>query len=71
MTEHYIVKVSVNNGQARITIPKEIAEYMGLLMENGEQGKRTHVIIRSRGVMGFEVTPAKVVENGVIEEVKI
>ena len=39
----YVVKVAVSGGQARVTIPKELAVSCKLLTEDGEAGEATYV----------------------------
>ena len=51
----YIVKVSVSRGQARITIPKELAVKLGVLTEDGTPGDITHLIFR-----GNRIFPGKI-----------
>lgn len=59
----YVVKISVSKGQARITIPREIAIWANLLTEDGKQGKFTHAIVRevakTEGLSGIIILPTK------------
>ncbi len=43
MDKRYVVKVAVSGGQARVTIPKDLAVKRKLLSENGEAGEATYV----------------------------
>lgn len=58
-----IVKVSVSGGQARLTIPKELAVYMGLLTETGEQGQFTHAIVKRDIKNSIYVSFSKIAEE--------
>jgi hypothetical protein len=66
--KYNIVKVSVSNGQARLTIPKEIALRMGFITKDGKEGENKYAIIEGH-IGGMVVRSAKIeVEESVLDE---
>lgn len=58
----YVVKVAVSSGQARVTIPKELAVICKLLTEDGEPGEATYVSATKGGGGRIVLQPLKLEE---------
>jgi len=43
-----VVKVSVSDGQVRVTLPKKSAVRLNLMTEEGEPGSVTHLLVTTR-----------------------
>lgn len=61
-TEDVVVKVTVSNGQARITIPKQFAEIRGFLKESGEPGRYKYALVHLR-TKHIEILPINFSES--------
>lgn len=57
-----VVKVAVSGGQARVTIPKELAVMAKFLTEDGKAGEATYVAVTGGGRGPVSLLPLRLEE---------
>ncbi len=56
-----VIKVSVSHGQARISLPKNVALHLNLLNEDGKPGEVRYLLLKS-GRSFISLTPVEMTE---------